>query len=60
MPMEGSVVELGAYPNQPPLGAPPRKKLEYRKIPANRNTQKLNAFNRGNATSRAPIMSGMK
>ncbi len=60
MPIVGSVVELGAYPNHPPLGAPPRNQLEYRNSPPKRNTQKLNAFRRGNATSRAPIINGMK
>ena len=29
----------GAYPNQPPFGAPPRKKLEYMNSPPTRNTQ---------------------
>jgi hypothetical protein len=33
MPLPGSDVDSGAYPNQPPSGAPPRKKLEYKKTP---------------------------
>jgi hypothetical protein len=39
MPVLGSVVEFGAYPNQPPFGAPPKKKLEYRNSPPRRKTQ---------------------
>ena len=60
MPLVGSVVEFGAYPNHPPFGAPPRNQLVYRNSPPNRNSQKLNALIRGNATSRAPIISGIR
>jgi hypothetical protein len=55
-----SIVLFDAYPNQPPFGIPPRNALEYRKIPPNRNAQYEKAFSRGKATSRAPIMSGMR
>ena len=50
----------GVYPNQPPLGIPPRKKLEYMNSPPARKTQKPRAFSRGKATSRAPIISGSR
>ena len=56
----GSVVEFGAYPNQPPFGAPPRKTLEYRNSAPRMKIQNDSAFSRGNATSRAPIISGIR
>ena len=47
-----------AYPNQPASGAPPKRKLAFMNSAPRKKTQKLNAFRRGNATSRAPICSG--
>ncbi len=38
-PADIGVLVSGVYPNQPPFGAPPSTKLEYRKIPPKRNTQ---------------------
>ena len=58
--MLGSVVELGGYPNQPPFGAPPRNQLEYRNSPPRMKTQNEKAFSLGKATSRAPIINGIR
>ena len=57
---ENSTLVFGAYMNQPPSAAPPRNHERLRKSPPNRKHQKPNALMRGNATSRAPICSGMK
>ncbi|CAB4656723.1 unannotated protein [freshwater metagenome] len=51
---------FGAYMNQPPSAPPPSNQLELRKTPPAKNAQKLNALIRGNATSRAPICSGIR
>jgi len=53
-------VEFGGYPNQPPFGAPPRNQLEYRNSPPRMKTQNEKAFSRGKATSRAPIIKGIR
>jgi len=42
------------------LGAPPRRKLEYRKMPPKRKIQYPSMLRRGNATSRAPIINGIR
>jgi hypothetical protein len=52
--------EFGAYMNQPPSAAPPRNHDRLTTIPPASRHQKPNALMRGNATSRAPICSGMK
>ena len=57
---ENGVELFGAYMNQPPSAPPPRNHDVLMKMPPNRNVQKLNAFSRGNATSRAPICSGIR
>src|SRR5579864_9417073 len=49
---------IGGYSVQPASGAPQRK-LPKSRMPAGGNSQKLNMFSHGNATSRAPICSGM-
>src|SRR5262249_29110541 len=38
-PPEIGVLVSGVYPNHPPFGAPPRRKLEYRKMPPKSTTQ---------------------
>src|SRR5947209_18278842 len=48
----------GAYWNQPPSGGCPNRKLDWRKVPPNRTSQYPNAFRRGKAISRAPIING--
>ena len=54
-------VESGTYIVQPAWAAPPlAKKLAYSTIPPSRNSQYENAFRRGNAMSRAPIISGTR
>ena len=50
---------FGAYMNQPPSAAPPRNQEVLMKMPPKMNVQKLSALSRGNATSRAPICSGI-
>ncbi len=50
---------FGAYMNQPPSAAPPRIHDVLMKMPPNTNSQRLRAFRRGKATSRAPICSGI-
>ena len=57
---ENTGPEFGAYINQPPSAAPPMNHDKLMKIPPNNNNQKPSAFMRGNATSRAPICSGIK
>src|ERR1700694_623442 len=49
---------MGGYSVQPACGAP-NKKLPNSKIPAGGNSQKLIMLSHGNATSRAPIWSGI-
>ena len=54
-------VESGAYVVQPPRAAPPfAKKLRYSTTPPSTNSQYESAFSRGNAMSRAPIISGTR
>src|SRR5581483_6096141 len=50
----------GTYANQPACGACPITGEMYKKIPENKNVQYVNAFSRGNAISRAPIISGTR
>jgi hypothetical protein len=57
---ENTALVFGAYANQPPSAPPPRNHDVLRKIPPTRNVQKLRALSRGNATSRAPIWSGIR
>jgi hypothetical protein len=54
--LPGSVVELGA----PAVGRPAGNQLEFRNSAPNRKIQNDNALSRGNATSRAPIISGIR
>src|SRR6267143_521427 len=49
----------GEYSVQPRSGAAPKKKLRIIITPLKRKNQKLIAFNRGNARSRAPMCKGM-
>ena len=60
MPWVGEYWELvsGAYANQPALGAPPRTKELYNSNPPSKKNQRLKAFSRGKAISRAPIIKG--
>ena len=60
-PMVGvnSVAVWGEYSVQPRSGAAPKKKLRIIITPLKRKNQKLIAFRRGNARSRAPICKGM-
>ena len=54
-------VASGAYDVQPALAAPPlAKKLRYSTTPPSTNSQYESAFSRGNAMSRAPIISGTR
>ena len=57
---ENTGPEFGAYMNQPPSAAPPRNHDRLTTMPPPSTHQKPNALRRGNATSRAPICSGMK
>ena len=62
MPRPGEKVtsEFGAYMNQPPSAPPPKIHDRLTKMAPNRKVQKLKAFSRGKATSRAPICKGAK
>ena len=51
---------FGAYMNQPPSAPPPRSQEVLRKMPPKTKIHSESALSRGNATSRAPICSGMK
>ena len=51
--------ETGGYSVQPDSGAPTRNDAKSR-MPAGGNSQKLTMLSHGNATSRAPIISGMR
>ena len=66
-PRENVCEVSGAYANHPTSGALPApykplapSKLKYRRSPPNAVSQKLNAFRRGNAMSRAPSISGSR
>src|SRR5213079_1946421 len=53
--------DSGGYAVQPAWAAPlEENQLSSSTIPPNRNIQYENAFRRGNATSRAPIISGTR
>src|SRR5207244_1085335 len=60
-PMVGvnTVAVSGEYSVPPRSGAAPKKKLRIIITPLKRKNQKLIAFRRGNARSRAPICKGM-
>ncbi len=62
MPWPGEwSVESGAYAVQPADAGPPfAKKLRYMTTPPSRYSQYESAFRRGNAMSRAPIISGTR
>src|SRR5579871_3261395 len=55
------LVDSGTYDVHPDLAAPPfAKKLSISTTPPSRKSQYDSAFRRGNAMSRAPIMSGTR
>src|SRR5438874_11436903 len=60
-PGENAFSDSGGYPYQPDFDAPPaEKKLRNIVTPPKRNSQYESAFSRGNAMSRAPIISGTR
>src|SRR5262249_29255489 len=60
-PGEKKLSERVGELDHPALAAPPfAKKLRKRVRPPNRNSQYESAFSRGNAMSRAPIISGTR
>ena len=60
-PLPTDWTESGGYDVQPDFAAPPSAKKESRStIPPKRKSQYDIAFRRGNAMSRAPIMSGTR
>ena len=58
-PGENCRVVMGAYANHPELGPICMKMPALKNSTPNRYTQYDSALSRGNATSRAPICSGM-
>ena len=59
-PGECSVLSGDVRRPAAPAGPPFAKKLSHSTIPPNRNSQYESAFSRGNAMSRAPIISGTR
>src|SRR3989304_3907493 len=60
-PLPGAWVESGGYDVQPACAAPPfAQKLSIITAPPRKKSQYESAFSLGNATSRAPIMSGTR
>ena len=57
---ENNTLEFGAYMNQPPSAAATEEPRRVDEEPPNKKHQNEKALIRGNATSRAPICSGMK
>ena len=56
----GSRTAAGTTSSPAFAGPPEAKKLMYSTIPPSRNSQYESAFSRGNAMSRAPIISGTR